>query len=64
MYTHYSFVAEVARQRQADYAAQAAVWRRYRALRRGGWWRRPFANRRPVFAASGGVSARRSRVSS
>jgi hypothetical protein len=30
MYTHYSFVAEVARQRQANYAAQAATWRRHR----------------------------------
>ena len=48
MYTHYSLVAEVARQRQAGYAAEAAAWRRHRALRRNGWWRHPFANRRPV----------------
>lgn len=57
MYTHYSIVAEVARQRQADYAAHAAARRRHRTLHRDGWWRRPFANRRPVFAPSTGPPA-------
>ena len=34
MYTHYTSVAEVARQRQAEYAAQATAWRRHRTARR------------------------------
>jgi hypothetical protein len=48
MYPHYSFVAEIARQRQADYAAQAAGRHRHRTPRRIGWWRRLFVIRRPV----------------
>jgi hypothetical protein len=36
MQTHYTFMAEIARQRQADYATQAAARRRHRAVRHDG----------------------------
>jgi hypothetical protein len=34
MYAHYTSTAEVARQRHAEYASQAAAWRRNRTFRR------------------------------
>jgi hypothetical protein len=39
MYAHYTFTAEVARQRQAEYAAQATARRRHRAAPRDSWRR-------------------------
>jgi hypothetical protein len=55
MHSHYSFVAEIARQRQADYAAEAAARRRHRAPRRIGWWRRLFVTGRPVWRRAAGA---------
>jgi hypothetical protein len=37
MYAHYTVTADIARQRQAEYAAQAAARRRHRTLRREDW---------------------------
>jgi hypothetical protein len=39
MYAHYTFTAEIARQRQAEYAAQAAARRRHGTVRRDRWGR-------------------------
>lgn len=47
MHPHYTFTAEVARQRHAEYAAQAAARRRHRAVRRDHPERAQSRKRRP-----------------